>query len=300
MNPTRTTLIQRRLARAGKPRRGGSRLRLVSGGIMVGLVVLIAVAAPVLAPHDPYAQALQDGSLPPLSTGEGGTFYLMGTDDLGRDLLSRFLYGARYPLLVGLLAVVLGGLIGITSGVLAGYFRGGVDTVLSRIADIQMSIPGILVAISLLAFGGGSITMLVLVIAVTGWPTYFRLVRVETMAIRDRAFIESAIASSATNVWVIVKHVLPNIAGIAFVVATLDLSRAVLVEAGLSFLGLGIQPPTADWGVMVAMGQGRLATEWWISTLPGLGIVMLVFGINLMGDWIADRSSVERPLAMGA
>lgn len=293
-----TSRAERRLRR--KKSSPASRGQLVVGLVMAGLVVLLAAGAPVLALQDPYQTVLADNSLAPFSRGQDGTFYLFGTDDLGRDLFSRFAFGARYPLLVGVLAVLVGGFVGITFGILAGYFQGAVDTVLSRLADIQMSIPGILVAITLLAFFGGGVGMLVAVVAIIGWPTYFRLVRVETMSIRQRAFIEAAVTSSASSIWIILRHVLPNLTGIIAVVATLDLSRAVLMESGMSFLGLGIQPPAADWGVMVAMGQPRLATEWWISTIPGIGIIVLVFGVNLIGDWFADRTSSRRPMVVSA
>lgn len=274
------------------PRPG--RIELTIGIVLVAIVLLIAVFADILAPYNPLQQNLAAYNRPPGSVIDGN-LHLFGTDELGRDLLSRFLYGSRLPVLVGVLAVAFGGVFGVTVGILAGYFRGAVDQIFSRLADIQLSVPAILIAIALLAFGGANITMLILVIALTGWPTYFRLVRVQVLSLRHRAFVEAAKSSGARNVGVIVRHILPNILSITAVVAALDLARAILMEAGLSFLGLGVQPPAADWGLMVAQGQSQLSSAWWIATIPGLGILLLVFGINMIGDWLTSRS--ETPAA---
>ncbi len=264
-----------------------------NAGLYVGLLLVVLIAGPGLlatwlAPYDPLAQNLQGTLGSPLSS-DGAGFHLLGTDELGRDVFSRVLHGARLPMLVGSLAVLLGGVTGVLAGAVAGYFGGAVDSILSRIADIQLSVPAILVALGLLAFAGQSVTMLVLVIALTGWPTYFRLIRVQAMSLAARGFVEASVSAGARSPWIIRRHILPNVLSLTAVVAALDFSRAILMEAGLSYLGLGVQPPTPDWGVMVSGGQARIADAWWIAACPGIAVLFLVLGVNMIGDWLADR-----------
>lgn len=260
-----------------------------AGAVVLGLIVLLTLLAPVLAPHDPLTQDLAHTNAAP---GEHG--YLLGTDQLGRDLLSRLLYGARTPLLVGVLAVLCGGLFGTALGLLSGYARGWTDQLLSRLADIQLALPSILLALLVLTFGGQSTAVLVLVIALTGWPAYFRLVRSRVLALRTSAYVEASRLQGAPGHWIILRDLLPGVRGLIAVTATLDLSRAVLMEAGLSYLGLGAQAPAADWGLMVAEGQGRLLSSWWIAVLPGLCLVALVISANLLGEHLSRRKDPGR------
>ncbi|ONK15936.1 ABC transporter permease [Streptomyces sp. MP131-18] len=254
------------------------------GAFVLGAIVLVTLLAPLIAPHDPLAQDLAHTNAAP---GEHG--YLLGTDQLGRDLLSRLLYGARTPLLVGVLAVLCGGLFGTALGLLAGFTRGWPDQVLSRLTDIQLALPSILLALLVLSFGGQSTAVLVLVIALTGWPAYFRLVRARVLALRTSEYVEASLTQGIPAWRVAVRDLLPGVRGLVAVTATLDLSRAVLMEAGLSYLGLGAQAPEADWGLMVSEGQGQLLSSWWIAVLPGLGLVFLVISANLLGDHLAHR-----------
>ncbi|GAB2904852.1 ABC transporter permease [Streptomyces mayteni] len=254
------------------------------GAAVLGLIVLVTLLAPVLAPHDPLAQDLAHTNAAP---GEHG--YLLGTDQLGRDLLSRLLYGARTPLLVGVLAVLCGGVFGTALGLVAGFARGWLDQLLSRLTDIQLALPSILLALLVLSFGGRSTAVLVLVIALTGWPTYFRLVRSRVLSLRTSEYVEASLTQGVPAWRVAVRDLLPGVRGLVAVTATLDLSRAVLMEAGLSYLGLGAQAPEADWGLMVSEGQGQLLSSWWIAVLPGLCLVVLVISANLLGERLARR-----------
>ncbi|WP_261167264.1 ABC transporter permease [Microbacterium sp. Marseille-Q6965] len=264
---------------------------LVIGVAATAIVLLAVTVGPVLLPFDPLAQDLPSALLPPGSTTERG-LHLFGTDDLGRDVLARTLAGGRIPILVGLGAALIGGLIGTTLGLTAGYLGGATDNVLSRLADVQLSLPSILVALTLLAFSGQNIVMLVAVIAITGWPTYFRLIRAAAIQLRARPFVDAAISSGQRGVSVIVRHLLPNVRVLLVMCVTLDFSRAILMEAGLSFLGLGVSPPAPDWGLMVSQGQSQLTIAWWMATFPGIAIVILVLAVNLIGDWLSARREV--------
>ncbi|WP_413099324.1 ABC transporter permease [Streptomyces sp. Inha503] len=260
-----------------------------TGAVLLALVVLMALLAPVLAPHDPLAQDLAHTDAAP-----GVHGHPLGTDQLGRDLLSRLLYGARTPLVVGVVAVVCGGLVGTLLGLLSGFARGWLDQVLSRLADVQLALPSVLLALLVLTFGGQSTAVLVLVIALTGWPAYFRLVRSRVLALRTMAYVEASLTQSIPIWRVLVYDLLPGVRGLVAVTATLDLSRAVLMEAGLTYLGLGAQAPAPDWGLMVAEGQGQLLGAWWIAVTPGLGLVAMVIGANLLGERLAERGEGRR------
>ncbi|MCI2423347.1 ABC transporter permease [Saccharopolyspora sp. K220] len=256
----------------------------IVGAVLLGLIVCATVLAPLLAPHDPLAQDLLHTNAAP---GEHG--YLLGTDQLGRDMLSRFLHGARTPLLVGVLAVLCGGVFGTALGLISGFARGWWDQLLARLADIQLALPSILLALMVLSFGGRSTAVLVLVIALTGWPAYFRLVRSRVLALRQLPYVEASLLGGLPTWRILLRDLLPGVRGLVAVTATLDLSRAVLMEAGLSYLGLGAQPPNPDWGLMVAEGQGQLLSAWWIAVLPGIGLVLLVLGANLLGERLSVR-----------
>lgn len=267
------------------------RLGLVAGASIATTLLLAVVLGPALISSSPLQQDLATALLPPGSTTERG-LHLLGTDDLGRDMLARTLAGGRIPFLVGFGAVAISGVIGVITGLCAGFFSGATDAVLSRLADIQLSLPNILVALTLLAFTGRNVLMLIAVIAVTGWPSQFRLVRAATLQLRSQPFVEAAIASGQGRLSVIFRHLLPNVRILIVMCATLDFSRALLLQAGLSFLGLGVSPPTPDWGLMVSQGQSQLTFAWWIATFPGLAIVLLVLSVNLIGDWLSTRREV--------
>jgi peptide/nickel transport system permease protein len=297
--PAHTDLAVRGTGAAAAPTPRRRRLRLrpagIVGALVLGAVVLVAVLAPLLAPQDPLTQDLLHVTAAP---GEAG--YVLGTDQLGRDLLSRFLHGAQTPLLVGALAVLCGGVFGTGLGLVAGFARGWADNLLSRLADVQLALPSILLALLVLSFGGRSTAVLVLVIALTGWPAYFRLVRARVLALRALPYVEASLAGGLSTGRILVRDLLPGVRGLVAVTATLDLSRAVLMEAGLSYLGLGAQPPAADWGLMVAEGQGQLLSAWWIAVIPGAGLVLLVLGANLLGESLAVRHGGGRRAARPA
>lgn len=255
---------------------------------ILALFVATAICAPLLAPYDPNIQNLV-GRLKPPGTVSRSFHYWLGSDELGRDLLSRIIYGTRVSLLVAVLSVLLSGAVGTALGLLAGYRRGWIETVVMRIADVFLSIPAVLLAIITVAVLGPSLVNVVLVLALTRWPRYARVAHAQTLATAGMAYVENAVLSGAGNVRILFLHILPNIAGTLIVVATLEFGLMVLFEAGLSFLGLGVQPPTASWGSMLSTGRNYVATAWWVATLPGLCLFVLVLTVNLTGDALRDR-----------
>ena len=208
---------------------------------------------------------------------------------LGRDVASRLLYGARVSLIVGLAAVVVGGLLGVVLGLLSGYYRGFTDDALMRLGDVQLAFPVLVLAVAVLAVLGASLANVILVLGVTGWITYARIVRGETLSLRQREFVEAARALGATDGYLIRRHILPNVLPPVTVVATFSVARTIIAEASLSFLGLGIPPPAPSWGAMLDEGRNYITTGWWLALFPGLAILLLVLGINLVGDWLRDQ-----------
>jgi len=274
-------------AKGGARRRRGS--WLVGAGLgFVGLLVLIAAAAPLLAPQDPIRQSLRGRLAAPTWEGADGRAHLLGTDHLGRDVLSRVVYGARVSLVVGFAAVLVGGLMGSAVGLLAGFSRGRVDAVVMTIADAQLAFPFILLAIGIIAVLGPSFPTLVIVIALSGWVSYARILRSQVLVLRSREFVESIHALGGSLARIVLRHVLPNVLSSIVVIATLELARAIVLEATLSFLGLGIQPPTASWGGMVHEGREYLDSAWWISTFPGLVLMITSIVVSRTGDWLRD------------
>jgi peptide/nickel transport system permease protein len=270
------------------PRRAVRRLQPTGSGL-VGLVVVLivflgAAFAPLVAPHDPVVQTLAKRLTPPLVDAT----YPLGTDALGRDMLSRLLYGARLSLLVGLASVLLAGSLGVGLGLLAGYHGGWLDALIMRVADIQLSVPFLVLAIAVVSVLGAGLTNVVLILALTSWVTYGRLIRAEVLTLRHRDFVDAARLLGASDMRVLASHILPNVAASIIVVATLEVARMILAEASLSFLGLGVQPPDPAWGTMVADGRELLGISWWVSTLPGLAILITLLGINSVGDWLRD------------
>lgn len=255
---------------------------------MVLLFVLAALAAPWLAPYDPNAQNLL-GRMKAPGVSSRAFHYLLGSDELGRDLLSRLIHGARVSLAVAFAAAILSGSVGVLLGMLAGYLRGWVEVVVMRVVDVFLSVPAILLAIITVAVLGPGLVNVIVVLALTRWPRYARVAYGQTLAIANAPYVRLAALMGAGAPRILLRHVLPNILGAVTVVATLEFGLMVLFEAGLSFLGLGVQPPTASWGAMLSTGRNYLATAWWIATFPGLCLFLLVLAINLLGDDLRDR-----------
>lgn len=261
------------------------------GAVVVFAAFAAAVFAPLFAGHDPTQFHLRNRLAPPVWF--GGTWeFPLGTDQLGRDIASRLYYGARVSLTVGVLGVTLSALIGVTIGLMAGYFRGWVDSVLSRIIDTFMAIPFIVLALAVIAVigpqGGDNIMLLVIVLGVSGWIDFARVVRGETLGVVQLEYVEAVRALGQSRFWILVRHVLPNVSASIIVLTTLNVASVIIAETSLSFLGLGVQPPTVTWGLMLADGRDHLATSWWLATFPGVAITVTTLGMILLGDWLRD------------
>ncbi|MBB5788581.1 ABC transporter permease [Jiangella mangrovi] len=252
-------------------------------------IVLVAVFAPALAPHSPTAQSLENRLLPPVFLDGGSWTHPLGTDEVGRDLLSRIVYGARVSILVGVLAVAVRMVVGVTIGLVAGYYGGPVRTFFLRLGDIQMALPSLILALGIIAAIGPGFTNVVLVLGITGWILYARLVVSQVVLIRGLDYVNSAQLLGASNRRVIWRHVLPNVMPTVIVYASLDVGMMMYTEASLSFIGLGVQPPTPSWGGMTSSGQALLATHWWVSTLPGAALLVTLILINILGEQVRDR-----------
>lgn len=258
------------------------------GLIVVVAVGLAALLAPWLTPFDPVEQDLTQRLRTPGWQDASGRVHLLGTDHLGRDILARIIYGSRVALVVGLAAVAISGLLGMTIGLVSGYFGGRVDDLFMRLADIQLAFPFILLAIAVIGVLGPSLRNIIVVIGVSSWVVYARVVRGEVLSLREREFVQAGIALGGRDWRILRRHILPNVLTPWLVVATLDMARVIVVESALSFLGLGVQPPTPTWGGMLADGRVYLSTAWWLATFPGLAILATVLGINLLGDGLRD------------
>lgn len=258
------------------------------GFIIVFVVLFVSLFGTFLAPHDP-ALINPAHMLKPPSWMEGGdSSYFLGTDNLGRDILSRIIYGSRVSLLVGIASVILAGIIGVIVGLSAGFYGGWLDTILMRIVDSFLSIPNILFALVFLTVFGPSVPTLIVVLGVTNWVGYARIVRGETLSIKEREFVRAARSLGVHNTKIIVRHVLPNVISSFIVISTLSVATTIILEASLSFLGLGVQPPTVSWGGILSDGRDYLATSWWLATFPGVAITITVLGIIFLGDWLRD------------
>ena len=265
------------------------RRRTALFGLGVVVTVLLAAAfAPWLSPFDPLEQDINQRLKEPGWRNAAGQAHPLGTDHLGRDILARVIFGSRIALLVGLSAVLISGVLGMMIGLVAGYFGGKVDDFFMRLADIQLAFPFILLAIAVIGVLGPSLRNIIIVIGVSSWVVYARVVRGEVLSIRERDFVQAAIALGSRDGRILVRHVLPNAFTPWLVVATLDMARVIVIESALSFLGLGVQPPTPTWGGMLADGRVYLSTAWWLATFPGLAILVTVLGINLLGDGLRD------------
>jgi len=258
------------------------------GLAVVAVVILSAVGAPLVTVFDPIEQDINQRLKEPGWRNAAGQAHVLGTDHLGRDILARIIYGSRVALVVGLSAVLISGVLGMAIGLVSGYFGGKVDDFFMRLADIQLAFPFILLAIAVIGVLGPSLRNIIVVIGVSSWVVYARVVRGEVLSIREREFVQAAIALGSRDGRVVLRHVLPNAFTPWLVVATLDMARVIVIESALSFLGLGVQPPTPTWGGMLADGRVYLSTAWWLATFPGLAILVTVLGINLLGDGLRD------------
>lgn len=254
---------------------------------IIGLMVFIALAADVLAPHNPEVGSLGLRFRPPAWQAGGSVTYLLGTDHLGRDVLSRLLFGARVSLVVGFTAVIVAGLLGITLGITAGYLGGWVDEVIMRLTDTWLALPALTFAIFLAAVMGPSEMNIIIVLACVYWTRYARVIRGEVLSLKEREFVRLAIIAGCSRLTIMRRHILPNVLNSAIVLATLMLGVVVVTEAALSFLGVGVPPPKPAWGLMLADGKrGLMAGYWWLTVLPGVCIMLLVLAANLLGDWL--------------
>jgi peptide/nickel transport system permease protein len=257
------------------------------------LMVAAAVFAPLLAPSSPTDQSLMLRLKPPIWMEEGEPGYILGTDEVGRDILSRMIYGARISLTVGWVGVMIGSILGTVLGMLAGYFSGPLDEIIMLIADMQLAFPFILLAIAIIAVLGpdpaNSIPWkLIVIVGISGWMTYARVCRGVVLTIKEREFVQSVRALGGKDGRILFRHILPNILSPVIVLATLDLARLIILESTLSFLGLGVQPPAPSWGGMLGQGRQYLDTAWWLSTFPGMAIMLTTLAISRGGDWVRD------------
>jgi peptide/nickel transport system permease protein len=282
-----TPVVRHRGTRVVASLRG--RLATVVALVILLIVIASGLLAPVVAPHPPRAGDLLDSKLPPAWLPDGDARFLLGTDELGRDILSRVLYGAQVSLIVGVTAVALAGVVGVGVGLVAGYFGGRTDDVIMRLADIQLALPQILLAIAILAVLGPGLQNVIFTLAITNWVIYARVVRGQALSEREKEYILAARCIGVGHVPIMLRHVLPNVFASVIVIASFAIASTILAEAALSFLGLSVGPDVPTWGGMVAAGRDQIITgNWWIYTFPGLAIMLTVLGINLIGDWLRD------------
>ncbi|MCE7985142.1 MAG: ABC transporter permease [Caldilinea sp. CFX5] len=258
------------------------------GGVIVLLFILAALLAPQITPHDPELGSLRQRLIPPAWAAEGQRDFWLGTDAQGRDLLTRIIFGARVSLSVGVLTVGISVVVGAALGALAGYYRGWMDTLFSRFADLLMAFPFLIFAIGIMAFLGPGFVNLILALTFKGWVEFYRLVRGEMLSEKTKEYVEAARALGRSHLAIISAEILPNILQSVLVLGTLRMGFFIVTEASLSFLGLGVQPPTPAWGVMVAEGRDVMLAAWWVATLPGLAILLLVLALNLFGEGLRD------------
>jgi peptide/nickel transport system permease protein len=261
---------------------------LAFGALVVGVVLFCAVFAELLMPHDPFAQDLTRRLLPPFWMEGHDPAHLLGTDQLGRDYLSRLILGARISMLIGITAVIVSGLIGITLGVIGGFFGGRVDDVVMFVITTRLAIPLILVALAVVSLVGSSLTVVVLTLGLLLWDRFAVVARTTTMQVRTLDYVSAAWAAGCSRAWILGREVLPNILSPLAVVATLEMALAILLEAVLSFLGLGVPPPLPSWGLMISEGKEYMFFDPWVIFVPGVTLFVLVMGINLLGDGLRD------------
>lgn len=253
------------------------------GASIVLIMVVLGVFGNWIAPYDPLHTNFANKLLPPLSEG-----HILGTDQLGRDMLSRIIIGSRVSLVIGIVTVVFAGLLGTLIGIISGYFRGWIDVIIMRIVDISLSIPFILLVLVVSTVLGAGIKNIIISLVIAGWVTYARIVRSEVLALREKEFIVASIATGVPRWEIIVKHIIPNLYTPIIVLSSLQAANYIIAEASVSFLGFGIQPPTPAWGNMLSEGKDFIFSAWWLITFPGIAILLTALGINLLGDWLRD------------
>ena len=289
MSVNKSVLIQRKPAylRLASRLRAARRLPLIPTFIL-GLLVFCGITAPWISPHDPLEQDLRIRNQAPAWMDGGSTDYFLGTDHMGRDLVSRIIHGARISLIVAVITLGVGGTVGITLGLVSGWYGGWIDELIMRLVDIKLAVPTILVALVLVVALGSSFTIIIVVITLWMWPRFARQVRGEVLQLKTMDYVALAKVAGAGTLRILFIHIFPGTINTVVVLATLQVGIVILLEASLSFLGAGVPPPTPAWGSMVADGRDRLEFAWWISTMPGLAIVFTVMSLNLFGDWLRD------------
>jgi len=280
LDPTAERAVHR-----GRPYAWARRMKLAWAGVAIlAVVAVLAVAAPLIAPYDPAAVSLADRLKPPGTPG-----HLLGTDPLGQDVLTRVIYGARISLVVGFVVVAISGALGITLGLLAGFYGSLADDLIMRVAEIQLAFPNIILYVAVMAVLGPGLDKVIIVMGIVGWVIYSRIERGMVLATKEREYVQAARALGAPNSRLILRHILPNTLGPITVVASFALATTIITEASLSFLGLGVPPSVPSWGNMLASGRNYLQSGWWVATFPGIAITLTVIAINLIGDWLRDE-----------
>jgi peptide/nickel transport system permease protein len=274
-------------------RRARRHIGLLLGGGIVLAMLLMAILAPLIAPHDPYAQDLPNRLIDPFWGAEPDPAHPLGTDGFGRDYLSRIIYGAQVSLFIGFAAMLISGVIGTTMGILAGYFGGRVDAVVSFMTTVRLSMPVVLVALAVVAMVGGSLTVVTLVLGLLLWDRFAVVMRSATQQVRSMEYITAAEALGVSRTRILLSEIMPNVSNHLIVVATLEMAHAIVLEAALSFLGLGVQPPTPSWGLMVAEAKSFMFFDPWLIAIPGGALFLLLLAINLMGDGLRDVTTPE-------
>ena len=250
-------------------------------------ILVVAIVAPMIAPHNPEVGVLGDRFRPPAWQTNGTTDHLLGTDHLGRDVLSRLIFGARISMIVGLMVIVVAGFIGTALGIISGYLGRWVDQVIMRVTDAWLALPALMLAIFLAAIIGPGVSNIIIILAAVWWTRYARVIRGEVLSVRERDFVRLAVVAGCSKWKIMRKHILPNVINSAIVLATLQLGQVIIAEAALSFLGVGVPPPQPAWGLMLADGKkGLMAGYWWLTVLPGSCIMLMVLSANLLGDWL--------------
>lgn len=258
----------------------------LAAALFLLVLVVVSVFAPYVAPHDPSAQDLMHRLWPPAWSAKGLPQYLLGTDQLGRDLLSRLIYGSRVSLIVGVAVIAISGAFGTVVGLISGFFGGQVDNILMRIVDLQTAFPGLLVALAIITMIGPSVRNIIIVLSINGWMVFARMIRGTTLALRSSLFVDAARCVGVGNNRIIFRHMLPNLASPLITLGTLELARIILAEAVLSFVGMGIQPPASSWGLMINEGHPYITMAWWLVTFPGMAIALTVLSVNLLATWL--------------
>lgn len=261
----------------------------LSGAVILVVFIFLALAGPMLAPYNPREQHLVDRFTPPVWSEGGDARYLLGTDQLGRDILSRLILGTRVALAVGIFGTGLALTLGVLLGMCAGYFGGWVDTVVTRLTEVIISVPSSILYITILGVFGPSLWLLILIMGLFGWVTTSRVVRGEVLSLRHREFVEASLSLGQSTARVLIKHILPNVMGSIIVIGTLKVATMIILEASLSFLGFGVQPPAVTWGQMLADGRRFITSSWWLATLPGVAISVLTLSLLFLGNWLRDN-----------